>query len=249
MIDSFKNFERFRYKINIDIDKKCTDIKKTIEDNHLMLLDETYSIVASFVASYFFSSTAISPFKDYLKECLNSNGNDWISISIDLIAGLLGIIVILLLSIAVYKIVLKIRKKRKICGPEGIDGTDYVKKFDNIACDSIIVSLEYLEKYRETQNPEEKTLYFFESLHYLEQASEITDILSQDKNNIKSDTNVRGVYTFRINNICSMIQNINSALGEESSKEPICGVSKEIEKVLNDINKHHDNISNHLLSI
>lgn len=49
MIDSYKNIERLRYRINKDLLAIYDDIKKNNDEQRIMFIDECFETVSSFV--------------------------------------------------------------------------------------------------------------------------------------------------------------------------------------------------------
>lgn len=245
MIDSYKNIERLRYRINKDLLMICADIKESTDEQRIMFFDECFSAVASSLAALFFTQATFESLKDFLQFLYHSIFQKSLSASVlSIIAAILSFTILLVISVQINKIMIGIKRRKRNRGPEGIDTIDYIKEFDNIACDSIIVSIEYKNMFGTTTNDDEKTLYFFESMHYLETASVITEKLCSNSNNIKSSKSVYGVDVYRVHNITAVMidlwnfmfsQTMNLAL-DENDKNRVQAKLTEIKKRLNNIN-------------
>lgn len=216
MIDSYKNIERLRYRINKDLLALCADIKKNNEEQRIMFIDECFSVVASSIAGLFLTQTTFEPLKEFLQFISTFLFEKSIPIFvISVISAVLCIIILLFVSLQINKILIAIKRWKSIKGPEGIDTTDYIKEFDNIACDSVIVSMEYKDMFFSTLDINEKTLYYLEAVHYLETASLITEKLCADVKNIKTSKNVWGVDVYRIHNMKAVMSEVWECLYDQ----------------------------------
>lgn len=244
MIDSYKNIERLRYRINKDLLAICDDIKKNNDEQRIMFIDECFSAFASSFASLFFSQVTFEPIKELLQIlCKFFFKKTMPSLVITVITAVLCIIILIFVSVQINNILIYMKKRKRNKGPEGADTIDYVKEFDNIACDSVIVSIEYKEMYMSTHCEDEKTLYYLEIVHYLETASVIIEKLCADMRNIKSSKNVLGVDVYRVHNIKAVITDLCKFVEQERTNLALGGDDK------NEIQKHLEIIKNRLDSI
>lgn len=245
MIDSYKNIERLRYRINKDLLAICADIKKSNEEQRILYIDECFSAVASSVAALFFSQSTFEPLKDFLQFAYELYFDKKPSaLSISFIASFICMAVLIYGSFCLNRLLIKWKRKKNNRGPEGVDTTDYVKEFDNIACDSVFVSIEYKDLYLSTGNINEKTLYFLEAMHYLETASLITEKLCTNLKYIKSPQNVLGVDVYRIRNMKTVMSGLCSFMEREIKKLALGENDKnEVTKNLKEIKKAIDKIS------
>lgn len=242
MIDSYKNIERLRYRINKDLLMICAKIKKNSDEQRIMFFDECFSAVASSLAALFFTQATFEPLKDFLQFLYHIIFQKSLSASVlGIITANLSFFILLVISVQINNILISMKRRKRNRGPEGIDTIDYIKEFDNIACDSIIVSIEYKDMFEATTNNDEKTLYFLESVHYLETASVITAKLCSNSNNIKCSGNIYGVDVYRVHNITgvmaelwgSMFSQIMTLALDENDKNKVKEKMTEIEKRLN----------------
>ena len=237
MIDSYKNIERLRYRLNKDLLAIYDDIKKDSEEQRVMFVDECFSAVASSFAALFFTQSTFEPIREVLRQIYELwNGETAPEGFGGILTGILSAILLIFISVLINKILLDLKKRKRNKGPEGRDTTDYIKEFDNIACDSIFAAIEYKKLYFSTKDVNEKTLYYLETIHYLETASIITKKLCSNSKNIKSSKNVHGVDIYRIHNlksimsiICKFLEDerLRISLDDEDRKE----LAKQIEKL------------------
>lgn len=244
MIDSYKNIERLRYRINKDILAIYADIKKNNKEQRIIFIEECFSAIVSSMIGLFLSKESFAPLKNILHAFLKLVFCCTIPVYISsFLALFLCIILLFLAAVGTYKILLFLKKKKRESGIEGIDETDYVKEFDNIACDSVFVSIEYKDRFSETKNLHEKTLYYLESVHYLETASTIITKLCANPQNIKSSTNVLGVDVYRVHNMKAVMKELCEFLEKERQILALSDVDK------NEVQKHLKKINEQLNSI
>ena len=162
MIDSYKNIERLRYRINKDILSIYHDIKKNRFEQNVQLIEEFFSAIVSSIAALFLTQETFSPLKMQLSHiCLLLLGHQIPIFFVDILALIICVIFLLLVAYSINIIINQIKKLRNKNKPEGTDTVDYVKEFDNIACDSILVSLEYRTAFYGTSSKNEQKLFLF----------------------------------------------------------------------------------------
>ena len=158
MIDSFKNFERLRYRLSNDMRELASDSK----ENSDSLKGQISNTVFATIFSAFITEVAL---KD------NGNGYDFCMIMKMITVFVIIYITSYILYGFLYNKIMKIWKARKIYSiNSGMDKMIQIQKdFDNIACDSILVARGYRNAYDELENiPSNKTLkifYYYEIMH------------------------------------------------------------------------------------
>lgn len=248
MIDSFKNIERLRYRTNKDNRKLYEEIKDLYKEQRGVFFEELFSAVASAVAALFLTTEVFESLKARIINIYKFIFDKEPAIMvINIISLILCMIILLVVAYGIYGILNYIKKRKEKNKVDGRDKTDYIKEFDNIACDSIFVALEYKEAYINIEEPDLKKMYLFEIIHYLDSASEITNKLCEDNRNIKTLQNVHGVDFYRIRNIKSIMIDLHSfikssieneeGLIDSSDKEVL---NNQLEKIIEKINDIRD---------
>ena len=245
MIDTYKNTERLRYRLNKDILNLYDEIKKENDKRSVTFIDEFFSTIASSVSGLFASQEAFIPLRDSLRNLERKVLKyQFPEIIISAISIALCVLIFLIIYVLIYSGLKKFKNKNSVNKPEGKDYTDYIKEFDNIACDSIFVAIEYTEVFLSTVNQNEKEMYFFEAIHYLETASILTKMLCQEKKNLKTSRNCMGVDIYRVRNINEVMRNLSKNLGENINDLNLIDYDKtSIENKINSINNSIDYIS------
>ena len=209
MIDSFKNFERLRYRLSNDMRELASDNK----ENSDSLKGQMSNTVFATIFSAFITEVAL---KD------NGNGYDFCMIMKMITVFVIIYITSYILYGFLYNKIMKIWKARKIYSiNSGMDKMIQIQKdFDNIACDSILVARGYRNAYDELENiPSNKTLkifYYYEIMHYLDVSCEKTeDLIKHKENCIRTMDEAIGVDIFRVVNIKSMMEELDGFLEGE----------------------------------
>lgn len=220
LIDSFKNIERLRYRLNSDL----SEIKEHINKNSDMWYEEMIlqisSAIISAMAAGAITNGEFSNVKGFIENLIGK------LIHFDILKSILGWGITLLFFIGIYvlffviaKILIKrIKYVKKNNGLNEQLKVDYQKEFDNIACDSIFVAYEYKTAYENPKLKDKnlKTFYFCEILHYLETACFITRDLCKHKSLfIKCGGRKEGVDLYRIYNMVDLMNEILSFLESE----------------------------------
>ena len=248
MINSFKNFERLRYRMSNDIKELVVDSKRN-SDN---VKEELSNTIFSSVFSAFVTEVAFNT---------NSDSIDWCSI-IKIIA------IFILLYIVTYELysffytrIKDFFKERKINTiDKSMDAMIKIQKdFDNIACDSILVARNYKLEYLRLKNSENSLkdtesnqnlmiFYYFEIMHYLMTACEKTiNLVKNKKKCIKTLNESEGVDIFRVINILDIICELDDFLDDNidviqdynNQEETIEYQQQQIKRLIKNIN---DNI-------
>lgn len=216
MMDSYKNTERLRYRINQDLTEIVDNVEKRNIEQHNIFVDECFSAIASTLAALFLTQSTFEPLKNGFQKILLLFIDDKVaSILSIIITVLLSLFIMIIASIGINKALVTIKRRKQEKGAEGRDTKNYIKEFDNIACDSILVSLQYMTIFAELTNLNEQTLYYLEIMHYLEVACETTEKLCDDRKNIRSAGNIFGVYSYRVNNVLKIMNELIAFLKQE----------------------------------
>lgn len=235
MIDSYKNIERLRYRINLDLN----EIKESIDRNSSTWYEEMKVQISSAVLSALMAgaitSSEFSRVKDFIIDMLQKVFK--CSIFISVLGWIFSILFFLLLFVAIYvvfdciaKRIIKEIKNHVIHRQVEVD---YQKEFDNIACDSIFVAFEYKKEYLSNldKNADLKIFYFYEVIHYLETACIITRNLCMYKDEyIKLSDTAGGVEIYRIHNMMNLI---NELLGFADTQKEIINISQKDQRLVN----------------
>lgn len=213
MINSFKNFERLRYRISNDIKELVTDSKSN-SDN---MKEELSNTIFATVFSAFVTEIAFNTGSDPI---------DWCSI-IKMIAIfiLLYIVSYGLYSFFQLRIIAFLKERKLNVVDKSMDAMIKIQKdFDNIACDSILVARNFKLEYQRLKDSENslediesnknlKVFCYFEIMHYLMTACEKTKALVKNKEKcIKTLDESEGVDTFRVINILDIMQELDDFL-------------------------------------
>ena len=213
MINSFKNFERLRYRISNDIKELVTDSKSN-SDN---MKEELSNTIFATVFSAFVTEVAFNTVSDPI---------DWCSIIKMIAIFILLYIVSYGLYSFIHPRIIAFLKERKLnVVDKSMDAMIKIQKdFDNIACDSILVARNFKLEYQRLKDSENslediesnknlKVFCYFEIMHYLMTACEKTKTLVKNKEKcIKTLDESEGVDTFRIINILNIMQELDDFL-------------------------------------
>lgn len=216
-MNSFKNFERLRYRISNDMERLLGDKESKSDD----IKKELSNTIFATVFSAFITEIA---FSDNVTEFGIKN----------IVLNITIFVIVYVVSYWGYnKSVEKISQyilQRRIheTAPTMRDSIEIQKDFDNIACDSIIVAKEFQEEFIASENNLKK-FYYFEVLHYIETASEKTQKLVENRNCIRSADNEFGVDIFRIRNAVKLMEESVEFLKENF--ENVCKNDKEEELI------------------
>lgn len=217
MVNSFKNFERLRYRI-------ANDIKGLVADNRSSndcMREEISNTIFATVFSAFVTEVAFNS---------NTQAVKWCTI-IEMV------LIFILVYIGAYWLYNKVHSKLVVFwGKRKIQTVDksmvamiqIQKDFDNIACDSILVARDFklayenLIKLEASGNVDEdknvKAFYLFEIMHYLGTACEKTkDLISNKEKCIRTLDESEGVDIFRVKNIVNIMKELDGFLDNNLS--------------------------------
>lgn len=223
MIDSFKNFERLRYRISNDIKNLIADNKNSTND----MKEQVSNTIFATVFSALITEIAFS--KD--------GGNfEWCSVFKMIAIFVVVYIASYFLYNLLYGKIVKYINKRKIhTVKQGMDVMVQIQKdFDNIACDSILLARDYKKEFEALEDNEDnhnlKVFYYYEMMHYLDTACEKTQMLVKNKQRcIRTMNESEGVDIFRVLNIKDMMIELNKFL--EDHFELTCRQSEQKEAI------------------
>ena len=206
MINSFKNFERLRYRLSNDMREIALDTKGNADD----IKGQISNTIFATIFSAFITEIA---FKD------NETGYN---------LGIVFLLILIFCSICIvsyiaynflYNIFVTAWNKRKVNKIDNSADTmkQIQKDFDNIACDSILIAKDYIDAFSALSNDDSnkslKTFYFYEIMHYIDTACEKTKELVQYKSEcIRTMQTASGVDIFRVSNLLNIIKEIDTFL-------------------------------------
>lgn len=208
MPDSFKNFERLRYRLSNDMRQIATQGA---------ISDEKKQIPNTIFATIFSAFITEMAFKN------ESSKRNFVVILLQI----LSFCIIYIISYTLYNsLILKIIKFFKNWGHKKIDTSpekmiQIQKDFDNIACDSIFAAQNYMDAFSSiyaVSNANSNisphnlmTFYFYEIMHYLDTAcSKTKDLVDNKKQCIKTMDIAQGVDIYRVENIILIMDDINN---------------------------------------
>lgn len=217
MINSFKNFERLRYRISNDIKNLVADNKSSND----CMREEISNTIFATVFSAFVTEVAFNSNTDTVKWCTIFE----------------MILIFILVYIGAYWLYNKVHnklvffwEKRKIQTIDKSMATmiQVQKDFDNIACDSILMARDFklafenLKGLEASSNVEEdknlKAFYLFEIMHYLGTSCEKTKVLVSNKEKcIRTLNESEGVDVFRVKNIINIMEELDDFLDDNLS--------------------------------
>ena len=240
MINSFKNFERLRYRLSNDMRKIAVESQENTDS----LSGQIANTIFATLFSAFITEVA---FRD------SESGFDF-----PMIAKLCGVfIVVYIISYIIYNYIYKLIVKlwngfRVHSVNTGIKKMIQIQKdFDNIACDSILIAREYQSAFDDlemtNENKNLRIFYYYEILHYLDTACDKTEALVKNKSDcIRTMNEATGVDIFRVINIKNMMIELDqflddkcSIIGDDPSQnEAVNYQHAEVKRKINNINSN-----------
>lgn len=214
MINSFKNFERLRYRISNDIKNLVVD-NKSSNDNMREEISNTIfaTIFSTFITEIVFGSS--------------TETIEWCKIAIMIPVFIIVYVgSYLLYNFAHSKLVPFLGRRKLQIVDKSMDAMIQIQKdFDNIACDSILVAREFKSAFEKQKENEEEgdieqdknlnAFYLFETMHYLGTACEKTkDLVKNKQKCIRTLDEAEGVDIFRVKNIISIMQEVDKFLDD-----------------------------------
>ncbi len=247
MIDSYKNVERLRYRLHLDLKEIKRSLNKDSTEWFEKMAAQIPSAIISAICASAITNTSFEIVFQVLVCFFQSFLNDILANIISWVVAIVSFLIIYILFFIIVRCFVAIFKR--ICNAHKIheqERIDFQKEFDNIACDSVIVAFEYKNEYEQEDNIDLKEFYYFEVLHYLETACNVTMDLCKNKSYIRSSDAVGGVEQYRIYNIISLFNNLLLFL--ENEKE-IYDVDVRIAEKIDDIHKGVEKIEKLIDSI
>lgn len=198
MFHGFKNSEYLKYEIDTKIDIEMSKVKKNT-------LSSYTSLVASIFASFF---------SEVLLSLLQT------SIIIDnAVARFFAFLAIFIVGVVIsffifYFLIKKITtyiSDKKIHRLGEFEKHELIERFDNVACDSVIVAQNYKKyildlKLKDDETEHLRNFYLFEIIHYLNKATGITNALLNEENScVTKENDNQKVDRFRIQNLVSLM--------------------------------------------
>lgn len=223
MIDSFKNIERLRYRINSDLNEIKHSLDNKTEAEYEGILIQIPSAIMSAMVAGLITNSEMKCVKELFVQLLEK------VLPFQIINQILGYIFLYLICVIIYflfftivKNILKLYAK-KAKGHRIVNQTkiNFQKEFDNIACDSIFVAYEYKNEYEseKIKSVNLKTFYFLEILHYVEKACFTTRDLCMYKDEyMKIHGRLDGVDVYRVYNMVAMMQELLEYIESEYKK-------------------------------
>ncbi len=199
MFHGFKNSEYLKYEMNTKIDMEMRKVKKNT-------LSSYTSVVASIFAS-FFSEVLISLLQT--------------SINIDnAVARFFAFLAIFIVGVVIsffifYFLIRKITtyiNDKKIYKFGEFEKHELIERFDNVACDSVMVAQNYKKYILKLKGKKTKNLrdfYLYEIIHYLNKAIGITYALLCEANScVTNENDNQKVDRFRIENLVNLMNDL-----------------------------------------
>lgn len=231
MFRGFKNSEYLKYTISSKIDKEFTQSRKDSSSNLIQIMSSIFTAAIASILSSTLNSIIIIE---------NPVGKFFAILGITLGIIILTYVVLYFLISLIHK---EIRERKII--KIGYDETrELIEKFDNVACDSIIVVDKYLNDiFAGSLSPEIIDYSLYEVIHYMRKATIITEAILNQRNQCTSDRpDISKIDMFRIRNVVKIlriqidkISNPSFKVSDNSAKEAIVIIEKNISELENKV--------------
>lgn len=204
MFSSFKSTELFRYFIRDDINNGIDKIIQQNKSNYSMVTGSIFSGLFSILGTYFGMH--------------ENEFSKWQAVIIVLI----GYIVLFGLGMYIYnviklfmKFIINLGRREKLSSEK--EAKDIINQFDDIACDNILISQNFIEAYSDTNASDDlKEFYFYETIYYTKVSVNIINKLIINKRKCIGDSgSTNKVQLFRLENSLKMIKIICEFLNAE----------------------------------
>ena len=198
-----KNLELFRYYLNRDLQR----IDNSIQDNHGELKGYFVASLVDILIVFLFS------------EDLRTRE---IQVKIFIIAALIALFMILasiINKIAKWYYVRQIESGRKEYVVDEAK-QEKIDKFDNIACDALLICESYMERYTLTEKTYVKEFYFYEIIHHLTKSADLFEEIYGNRELYISSKETELIDPYRVNNYIDFARKINEFLQIEIKKIP-----------------------------
>lgn len=214
-----KNLELLRFYLNKDI--QSIDRKLTSNND---------GILGYFIASLV-DILIVVLFDDGIKEFLKGQFSDNIKAQIFIRCGIIAalILIFLLVTWIVKTIRAGLRQRNIIEGRNLYEGNEaddvdqrLIDRFDNVACDGLLVCQDYRQRYSDETDPNIKNFYLFEIIHYLKKADDIFSVIYHNKETCialkKQDHSDQLIASYRVNNFIDFSNEILDFLETETKE-------------------------------
>ena len=219
--NSHKNLELFRYYLNRDLQ----EIDNSIQDNRGELF-------GYFIASLI-DILIVTLFDDSLK-------------SITIICKICVIVALVILFILVSAVINKLLRWKQTRFKESgrkeyiveEERQKIIDKFDNIACDGLLICESYMRRYEAEANVCIREFYLFEIIHYLIKSTDLFEEIYDKLELYVSSEQRELIDVYRINNYITFAEQINKFLQNETKEyRNELGIQKDIENLDEKIKK------------
>lgn len=230
-----KNIELLRFYVTDKIDQ----IHYSVQDSLSNEIEDILSSILSAIFSMFLSS-----------ELIKTNGVLPTVFRIGLVIALYFLLKFIIKKIRRY---CKSNKEQKAADESHISRNEaktLIDKFDHIACDGILLSRDYYQKYLSTGNSNinEKLFYLFESFYYYKKALRFTYLVTKYPSDcFNCVNNINGISMYRFFNIINSLEEIQKLLYDSIEKQEGIEHHKELKNemsstinMLNNIRKFAD---------
>lgn len=222
------NIEKYLELLRFYLTEKISEINDTLKNN---IDDEVNNIISSILSAIF--AVFIT------SETITANG---------VIATIVKVILVIAIWYTVkyiiwdkYRIRKKIDKETKVSDYKVLTSTkikSLVDKFDHIACDGVLLSWDFLDKYankspvRET----EKEFYLIEAFYYFKKALLITsEVVYYAECCVNNDNVCTGVAIYRLQNIYNSLLAINEEIKGYPKADEFSGELEQVKHYLEGI--------------
>lgn len=202
--------------------------------------------------------------EDVLSSILSAVLSLYISADLIRVCGLWGtslrIVTVIILYILLKCMIRRIRRYRKSRKEEkkSDKGTIsrneaklLVDKFDHIACDGILLSRDYLQRYNETctEKVNERLFYLFEAVYYYKKALQIVALVIQYPDACYNNpNNINGISMYRFSNVYKSLVELKDTLLDminiETNIEYDCELKDELSDTIEKLNRIDEFIKN-----
>lgn len=230
MMQSFKNFERLRYRLSSDFSDVIKENTERESAYNKDIAKSIFSAVLSAgISEVAFGKLVFTNQNSNLQSATSASGIISYLSKFTILRMILWIFIFSVgyfLASKFYEwIIQKWKFLNKSFGTKSIavdkEGLNRIKKdFDNIACDSLLVANDYKKAFDELDiytDKNIKTFYFFEVMHYLESSCKKTEKLLQFKNQcIRAEKQAEGVDIYRVRNAAEIMRDLYEFLSDNS---------------------------------
>ncbi len=192
-----------------------------------------------------------SEIEEILSSLLSAVFSLYISSELILLNGFWGIVLKIVIIVILYfllkYLIKKLRRYRKSSKEETdaddgkitrTDAKSLVDKFDHIACDGILLSRDYFQKYDDIKvgkADNERLFYLFEAFYYYKKALQIAALVVQyPESCFNNANNLNGISMYRFVNVYNSLKEIEEVLNESIKSEKQIEYHSELSKEMID---------------